>query len=162
MVVLLDVILGIDFEHLPKYNYCTGKTGPEIFRFGCVVTAQSTGSPGDNSKWVPPDSISNSEVKPLSADDSVGSPHVKVGHRRGITKSERPPVFGWPFCFLLPGNDLLLHGSHVTNNVWNILSCAADPKGERQDAWSKVGHRRGIKMEKPLPSGVAFFVYTRL
>ena len=76
MVVLLDVILGIDFEHLPKYNYCTGKTGPEIFRFGCVVTAQSTGSPGDNSKWVPPDSISNSEVKPLSADDSVGSPHV--------------------------------------------------------------------------------------
>ena len=100
MVVLLDVILGIDFEHLPKYNYCTGKTGPEIFRFGCVVTAQSTGSPGDNSKWVPPDSISNSEVKPLSADDSVGSPHVKVGHRRGIIKSERPPVFGWPFCFL--------------------------------------------------------------
>ena len=84
MVVLLDVILGIDFEHLPKYNYCTGKTGPEIFRFGCVVTAQPTGSPGDNSKWVPPDSISNSEVKPLSADDSVGSPHVKVGHRRGI------------------------------------------------------------------------------
>ena len=54
-----------------------------------MVTAQPTGSPGDNSKWVPPDSISNSEVKPLSADDSVGSPHVKVGHRRGI-KMEKP------------------------------------------------------------------------
>ena len=102
MVVLLDVILGIDFEHLPKYNYCTGKTGPEIFRFGCVVTAQSTGSPGDNSKWVPPDSISNSEVKPLSADDSVGSPHVKVGHRRGIIKSERPlQLWGGLFAFLV-------------------------------------------------------------
>ncbi|MDD2815508.1 MAG: hypothetical protein PHP00_07185, partial [Thiotrichaceae bacterium] len=31
--------------------------------------------------------ISNSVVKPLSADDSVGSPHVKVGHCQGfITK----------------------------------------------------------------------------
>jgi len=29
---------------------------------------------GDNSEWEPPDSISNSEVKLLSADDSVGSP----------------------------------------------------------------------------------------
>ena len=36
--------------------------------------------PGGNSEWEPPDPISNSEVKPLSADDSVGSPHVKVGH----------------------------------------------------------------------------------
>jgi hypothetical protein len=28
----------------------------------------------------PPDPIPNSEVKQLSADDSVGLPHVKVGH----------------------------------------------------------------------------------
>ena len=28
--------------------------------------------PGDKSKWVPPDSIPNSEVKPFSANDSVG------------------------------------------------------------------------------------------
>ena len=27
--------------------------------------------PGDQSKWVPPDPISNSEVKPFSANDSV-------------------------------------------------------------------------------------------
>ncbi len=27
--------------------------------------------PGDHSEWVPPDPISNSEVKPFSADDSV-------------------------------------------------------------------------------------------
>ena len=39
-----------------------------------------TSLPGGHSEWVPPDSISNSEVKTLSADDSVGSPHVKVGH----------------------------------------------------------------------------------
>jgi len=30
--------------------------------------------PGDHSEWEPPESISNSEVKPLSADDSVGDP----------------------------------------------------------------------------------------
>ena len=36
--------------------------------------------PGGNSECEPPDPIPNSEVKPLSADDSVGSPHVKVGH----------------------------------------------------------------------------------
>jgi hypothetical protein len=27
--------------------------------------------PGDHSEWEPPDPISNSEVKPLRADDSV-------------------------------------------------------------------------------------------
>ena len=36
--------------------------------------------PGGNSKCEPPDSISNSEVKPFSADDSVGFPYAKVGH----------------------------------------------------------------------------------
>ena len=41
--------------------------------------------PGGHSKWVPPDPISNSEVKLLSADDSVGSPHVKVGHCQALT-----------------------------------------------------------------------------
>jgi hypothetical protein len=36
----------------------------------------------------PPESISNSEVKHIRADDSVGFPHVKVGHRQGfITES---------------------------------------------------------------------------
>ncbi len=38
--------------------------------------------PGNNSKWEPPDTISNSEVKTLSADDSVELFHVKVGHCR--------------------------------------------------------------------------------
>ena len=36
--------------------------------------------PGGHSKCEPPETIPNSVVKPLSADDSVGSPHVKVGH----------------------------------------------------------------------------------
>ena len=37
---------------------------------------------GGNSECDPPDPFSNSEVKPLCADDSVGVPHVKVGHRQ--------------------------------------------------------------------------------
>uniref|UniRef100_UPI003D33F89A hypothetical protein n=1 Tax=Granulosicoccus sp. 3-233 TaxID=3417969 RepID=UPI003D33F89A len=30
-----------------------------------------------------------SEVKPFSANDSVGLPHVKVGHRRVLLKAQR-------------------------------------------------------------------------
>ena len=37
---------------------------------------------GDNSECDPPEPIPNSEVKPLSADDSVSLAHVKVGHRQ--------------------------------------------------------------------------------
>ena len=40
--------------------------------------------PDDDSEREPPDPISNSEVKPLSADGSVGSPHVRVGHRQAL------------------------------------------------------------------------------
>ncbi len=37
---------------------------------------------GDNSDTVPPDPISNSEVKRISGDGSVGFPHVRVAHRQ--------------------------------------------------------------------------------
>ena len=40
--------------------------------------------PDDNSKREPPDPIPNSEVKPFSADGSVGFPHVRVGHRQAF------------------------------------------------------------------------------
>jgi hypothetical protein len=43
-----------------------------------------TGLPGDNSEWAPPDPISNSAVKTLSADGSVGIPHVRVGHCQAL------------------------------------------------------------------------------
>ena len=39
---------------------------------------------GDNSIVVPPDPIPNSEVKRNRADGSVGSPHVRVGHRQTL------------------------------------------------------------------------------
>ncbi len=43
-----------------------------------------TSLPGGHSEWEPPESIPNSEVKLLSADDSVGSPHAKVGHCQAL------------------------------------------------------------------------------
>ena len=47
------------------------------------TTKQSlTKLPDDYSNREPPDPIPNSEVKPVSADGSVGFPHVRVGHRQ--------------------------------------------------------------------------------
>ena len=40
--------------------------------------------PDDNRELVPPDPMSNSEVKRLIADGSVGFPHVRVGHRQAF------------------------------------------------------------------------------
>ena len=45
---------------------------------------------GDNSIVVPPDPIPNSEVKRNRADGSVGSPHVRVGHRQTPNKQKSP------------------------------------------------------------------------
>ena len=59
-----------------------------------------TDFPDDYSKNVPPDTISNSVVKLLSADDSVGSPHVKVGHRQGFKSQTTPKIIILGvFCF---------------------------------------------------------------
>lgn len=41
--------------------------------------AGSNGLPGGHSKWVPPESISNSVVKTFRADDSAEEFRVKVG-----------------------------------------------------------------------------------
>tara|TARA_B100001750_G_scaffold164551_1_gene133203 strand:- start:555 stop:794 length:240 start_codon:yes stop_codon:yes gene_type:complete len=45
--------------------------------------------PGSHSDTVPPDSIPNSEVKRISADGSVGLPHVRVGHCQVPIKETR-------------------------------------------------------------------------
>ena len=45
--------------------------------------------PGSHSDTVPPDSIPNSEVKRISADGSVGFPHVRVGHCQVLLRRTR-------------------------------------------------------------------------
>ena len=54
------------------------------------MASDQAGLPDDYSEWEPPDPLPNSEVKPLSADGSVGLPHVRVGHRQAL-KYKRPP-----------------------------------------------------------------------
>ena len=57
---------------------------------------------GDHSELDPPDPIPNSEVKRFSADGSVGSPHVRVGHRQAfIRRILRYLVLGDFFCLCL-------------------------------------------------------------
>ena len=46
---------------------------------------------GNHSVLDPPDPIPNSEVKWYCADDSVGSPHVKVGHCQAFN-NKKPGV----------------------------------------------------------------------
>lgn len=48
-----------------------------------------TGFPGDHRDIEPPDPIPNSAVKSVIADDSVGLPHVKVGHYQDCTEGPR-------------------------------------------------------------------------
>ena len=43
---------------------------------------------GDHSNLDPPDPMPNSVVKRISADGSVGLPHVRVGHRQALTLIE--------------------------------------------------------------------------
>ena len=59
---------------------------------------------GDNSDVVPPDSISNSEVKHVSGDGSVGFPHVRVAHRQAPIK-RNPAKAG--FFALSDNNDVV-------------------------------------------------------
>ena len=71
-------------------------------------TSFQTSFPGGNSEWEPPDPISNSEVKTLSADGSVGSPHVRVGHRQDLYLKKAAPGYQVRLFFVL---QILLAGS---------------------------------------------------
>ena len=52
---------------------------------------------GDHSELEPPDPIPNSEVKRFSADGSVGSPHVRVGHRQALIRKKPQVRCVWGF-----------------------------------------------------------------
>ena len=69
--------------YLPLQLLEYGKRGPDtfifrVFRLDSEINVSGpffpNSLPGGISKWEPPDPISNSEVKLLSADDSVGGP----------------------------------------------------------------------------------------
>lgn len=59
-----------------------------------MIFAKAGGLPGGNSEREPPDTIPNSEVKPLSADGSAEFLRVRVGHRQALKHAEpRNPRF---------------------------------------------------------------------
>ena len=57
--------------------------------------------PDDNRALEPPDPIPNSEVKRCIADGSVGSPHVRVGHRQAPFLKARSVRAFFRLSFLL-------------------------------------------------------------
>ncbi len=80
---------------------------------------------GGNSKWEPPDPISNSEVKLLSADGSTGSPRVRVGHCQAF-KYQKAPLVGAFFLiedlkFITIGDILLFPGDNIMKTFPVIL-----------------------------------------
>lgn len=82
----------------------------------CGVAAEL---PGGHSEREPPDPISNSEVKPFSADDSVGFLHAKVGHRQAsYPKNPTADAVGF---FLAARNCLSIHPSEIVSHVASRL-----------------------------------------
>ena len=63
-----------------------------------IYKTQQASFLGENRDVEPPESISNSEVKSVIADDSVGFPHVKVGHHQVITRKARLAMIGLFFA----------------------------------------------------------------
>ena len=74
-----------------------------------LLDASQASFPGGNSNLEPPDPIPNSEVKRISADGSVGSPHVRVGHCQDLNPKKpllhRSRGFflagGYEYCYIL-------------------------------------------------------------
>ncbi len=82
---------------------------------------------GDNSECDPPDPISNSEVKLLSANDSVGFLHVKVGHRQApftvdvYRLLKRLVILLWLTFFFCPNFGIKTLFFIIMNNVPAVL-----------------------------------------
>ena len=74
------------------------------------------GLPGGYSGREPPDPIPNSEVKTFSADGSVGSPHVRVGHRQALLT--KPPVLKSRGFFV----GVVLSSRRVLSNRFHLLA----------------------------------------
>jgi hypothetical protein len=76
---------------------------------------------GDHSEREPPDPIPNSEVKPLSADDSVAVCHAKVGNCQALISKPKSERLGF-FC-LLNWTSIIAVAVPLTRlNVWRQLS----------------------------------------
>ena len=93
---ILEFIEGLLFG----FAKCVCNLFNPTFFLLCSSLTQRTGLSDDHSERGPPDPIPNSEVKPLCADGSVGSPHVRVGHRQAFNYENPASIWKWGFyCF---------------------------------------------------------------
>ena len=74
----------------------------------------------------PPDPISNSVVKRVIADGSVGSPHVRVGHCQAPNKQKTPSTL-WSgfFVYLAQGVSVHYKGVHVKAHAPKVQGLGA-------------------------------------
>lgn len=85
-------------------------------RIGAHAVACAPASlPGGHSVQEPPDPISNSEVKLFSADGSLGSPHVRVGHCQAFIENPVAQATGFFFVRVL--------------SVFHAGKCSQDARG---------------------------------
>ena len=86
---------------ISRYKAKSNQSASLIFALRVVTVL-----PDEDREREPPDPIPNSEVKPFIADGSVGSPHVRVGHRQASNKKS-PPRKRWAFFISAPNYVLL-------------------------------------------------------
>ncbi len=82
----------------------------------------------------PPDPIPNSEVKRISADGSVGPPHVRVGHCQDLIPKKPEWMFSTLAFFLCADSVLVLLHGYVKKSYGTIFNRVAPfdtlaPKG---------------------------------
>ena len=87
-----------------------------------IRASDVTSLPGGHSEVEPPDPIPNSEVKRFSADGSVGSPHVRVGHRQALKQNKYPVLVAGYFFVCKSGSELVLLQGYVTKTPGTFLN----------------------------------------
>ena len=86
---------GLLREDVDKHNNSRKAAGLLLIRDAVTpegATPSHTGFPRNHRDIEPPDPIPNSVVKSVIADDSVGLPHVKVGHCQVLIREPRNSV----------------------------------------------------------------------
>ena len=89
---------------------------------------RSIGLPDGHSESEPPESISNSEVKGLCADGSVGAPHARVGHRQALIRTTGPK---WAGFFCVPAKGARLSPDIASRAVDDRAGFCPRERGQR-------------------------------
>ncbi|RUO40636.1 hypothetical protein CWE22_00005, partial [Pseudidiomarina aestuarii] len=98
------------------------------------------------------DSIPNSDVKRFSADGSVGSPHVRVGHRQASNKQTSAQ---WAGVFYFQSDEGVLLSSRAKQGIRkpNSLGFRLRSGTSSASPWQTAR----LQINKPQPNGLGFF-----